>query len=266
MMLYEEHHKFLQTSQIANQKTIADWLYFFTDVRTIYEKRKKEATFYRRINFVLILTLIIVFFGGADLLGSKQNFVLAFCSLIAFLMIVLKIRKKMYAKDFFEKIDNFLLPLLRILAHDIKQDSFLSLQLDLRNPLEVSEVKEYQSNGWKIRLRKFNFLQMEVIFNEKITLNLAISDTSKDFIKGKTSASGRTKYKRKFKGKVTYTARLYFPKEKFSSSEQLTERKGKLMKTSKIVQTRTVEKYNIYQVQDVCQAISNAFASMTKVA
>ena len=271
-MLNKEHTELLKTLQMSAGKTIQDWLYFFEDLQMGYSKREKKLTFFKRIHVVLVLLFVVLLLGDTNLISNGNHLKIALTGTFAIWIwtrVEMARNKLVSTKSpyFFIQINDFVVPLLNVLAKDVKQNTIINLQLDLRDPLWTSEFKKstYKHNGWDVSFHSLIALKLRAMFEGKIVLDFIVSDKFKKLEKTKQSASGRTKRKNKFKGKVSYIAKVAFPKEKFSSTEQLAEKKDRVVKVSKSLQINSQDKY-YYQTKKACEAIADAFAGMTKVA
>ncbi len=264
-MFGKEHINFIRTQQISANKTAQDWVIFFEEFELVNQRREKNMKFLKRIQLAWFLLLLVVIFGGTDLLKTSENLGFSIIGLlVVFVLLRIEIsrNKPLNAKNanFFSEIKYFILPLLNILAKDVKEGSSIYLELDLREPFWTADFKKstYKHNGWDISFHQVPFLKLKAIFEGKIVLDFSIIDKFKHLKRWKTSASGKRKNKRKFKGKMTYIAKVAFPKEKYISKENLTEKKGRMVKVAKVFQINIRENQS-YQTQKACEAIAKAF-------
>jgi len=271
-MLNKEHTELLKTLQISANKTIQDWLHFFEDLQIAYNKTNKHLIFFKRVHVVLVLLFIGLLLAGTDLISNENHLKIILASIfVIWIWVRVEIaRNKLMPSNsdyFFQQINYFIVPLLNILAEDVKQNTIINLQLDLRDRLTTSEFKKntYKHNDWNVNFYSLIALKLRATLDEKIILDFIVSDKFKKMDRQKRSVSGKTKWKYKFKGKTTYTAKVGFPKGKFSSAEQLAEKKDKVVKVSKVYQINLQEKYS-YQTKKAIETIANAFASVKKVA
>ncbi|GAB4132272.1 MAG: hypothetical protein OHK0045_22990 [Raineya sp.] len=270
-MLTKEHKEFIATQKIVADKTTQAWIHFFEKIQVDAERKEKNRKFLRRMQLIWFLLLLLVVFGGSDLLRNSENVGI---SAIGLLLIFILIRVEMARNksisaenpNFLNHIQFFVLPVISILEKDIKQNSTLHLELDLRAPFYTPELKKstYKYNGWNVSFYQIVFIKLKATFEDKIILNFMIMDRLKKLERTKISASGRTKIKRKFKGKTTYIAKVAFPNNAFSSEETLQEKKGRIVKVVKKLQINTQENYR-YKKEIVFEAIANAFSGIKKL-
>lgn len=264
-MLSKEHQNFILSEQILANKTAQEWMIFFEEFELVNQKREKNLNFLKKIQLVWFVLLLVIIFGGTSLLKTSENLgfsIIGLLIIFVFLRIEISRNKPLKAKNpnFLSEIKYFVIPLLNILAKDVKEGSSISLQLDLREPFWTADFKKstFKRNGWDISFHQVPFLKLKAIFEGKIVLDFSIIDKFKRLERWKTSASGKRKNKRKFKGKMTYIAKVAFPKEKYTSKENLAEKKGRMVKVAKVVQINIRENQS-YQTKKACEAIAKAF-------
>ena len=270
-MFGKEHIAFIKTQQIVGDKTPQDWKYFFEDLELSQEKREKNQKFLRRIQLILVLFTVFLFILGTDFIKNPAHLGISFGAIfLVWVLLRIEMARNKLIKtknpSFLNDIRYFVLPLINVLEKDIKQGSILHLELDLREPYWTAEFKKstYKRNGWNVSFHQFVFIKLRATFEDKIILDFMIMDKFKKLERTKRSASGRTKSKRKFKGKTSYIAKVAFPSNKFSSVEKLEQKKGRIIKTAKNLQINTREDYHYY-TKKAYEAIANAFLSVQKV-